>query len=118
MKIKLNHILNNIDTILNMAEIEASNLLTHLDTKEDNNNNNVNMKIIKEFPLNNLTKEFYYDYDELTNNNTLTMYNFDTNKIDVNYSIPYGAWNPINDLRYYVEGVVLVPVSIIGMFGR
>ena len=116
MKTKLNHILNNIDSILNMAEIEASNLLTHLDTKEDNNNN-VNMKIIKEFHPNNLTKEFYYDYDELTNN-TLTMYNFDTNKIDVNYSIPYGVWNPIHDLRYYVEGVVLVPVSIIGLFGR
>ena len=114
-KTKLSHILNNIDSILYMAEVEASNLLTHLDTKEDNNNN-VNKTSIKEFHHNNLTKEFYFD--ELTNNNTWTTNNFDINKIDVNYSIPDGAMNPIHSLRYYVEGVVLVPVSIIGLFGR
>ena len=114
-KTKLNHILNNIDSILYMAEVEASNLLTHLDTKEDNNNN-VNKKSIKEFHHNNLTKEFYLD--ELTNNNTLTTNYFDTSKIDVNYSIPDGTLNTIHSLRYYVEGVVLVPVSLIGLFGK
>ena len=64
-KTKLSHILNNIDSILYMAEVEASNLLTHLDTKEDNNNN-VNKTSIKEFHHNNLTKEFYFDVSSST----------------------------------------------------
>ena len=113
-KTKLNHILNNIDSILYIAENEASNLLTHLGTKEDINYN-VNKSSIKEFHQTNLTKGVYYDE---SSNNTLTPYNFETNKIDVNNSIPYGALNPIHSIRYYVEGVVLVPVSIIGLFGR
>ena len=112
-KTKLNHVLNNIDSILYMAEVEASNLLTHLDTKDDNN---VNTKSTKEFHHNNFTKEFYYD--DSTNITTFETYSYDTNKMDVNYSIPYGTPNPIHSLRYYVEGVVLVPVSIIGLCGR
>ena len=103
---KLNNILNNIDSILYMAETEASNLLAHLHRTENNNRNNV-----KGFLQNNLTSENYLVY-----NNTLSI-NSETNEFDRNNAI-YRTYLSINSLRYYVEGVVLVPVSIVGLFGR
>ena len=105
---KLNNVLNNIDSILYMAETEASNLLTQLHNAENNNR-----KDIKGFLKNNLTSGSHLVY----NNHTLSNTTETLNEFDRNNSI-HKKYLSINTLRYYVEGVVLVPVSIIGLFGR
>ena len=117
MKTKLSHILNNIDSILYMAEIEASNLLTHLNTNK-NSDGRTNDRT-DEFHPNNFTKDINYGLPNVDNNNSSTSYvekNFeDENNITVeNVSHIF----PIHSIRFYVEGVVLVPVSILGLFGR
>ena len=109
---KLSNILNNIDSILYMAEIEASNLLTNLNTEDEKNRHEKNRN---EFKQNNLTTDEYYgEY----NKNHTWQHNFETNKFDGNSSISHYTYFPIHSIRYYVEGVVLVPVSIIGLFGK
>ena len=118
IKTKLSHILNNIDSILYMAEIEASNLLTHLDTNK-NKDGSTNSGT-EEFHPNNFTRDVYDGipgvYD---NNNNLSKSYVENNIEGENNVIVENVTHifPIHSIRFYVEGVVLVPVSIIGLFG-
>ena len=118
MKTKLSHILNNIDSILYMAEIEASNLLTHLNTNK-NSDGRTNDRT-DEFHPNNFTKDIYYGLPGVDNNNNLSTSYVEKNFEDENDIIVENVTHifPIHSIRFYVEGVVLVPVSIIGLFGR
>ena len=118
MKTKLSHILNNIDSILYMAEIEASNLLTHLNTNK-NSDGRTNDRT-DEFHQNNFTKDIYYGLPDVDNNNNLSTSYVEKNFEDENDIIVENVTHifPIHSIRFYVEGVVLVPVSIIGLFGR
>ena len=118
IKTKLSHILNNIDSILYMAEIEASNLLTHLNTNK-NSDGRANDRT-DEFHQNNFTKDIYYGLPDVDNNNNSSTSYDEKNFEDENNTIVENVTHifPIHSIRFYVEGVVLVPVSIIGLFGR
>ena len=117
IKTKLSHILNNIDSILYMAEIEASNLLTHLNTNK-NTDGNTNGGI-EEFHPNNFTKDVYYGVPGVDNNNNLSKSYVEKNIEEENNVVVENVTHifPIHSIRFYVEGVVLVPVSILGLFG-
>ena len=119
MKTKLSHILNNIDSILYMAEIEASNLLTHLNTNK-NNDGSTNSRT-EEFHPSNFTKEVYYGVTTGVdnNNNNLSKSHIEKNIVEENNLIADNNAQifPIHSIRFYVEGVALVPVSIIGLLG-
>ena len=101
-----------------MAEIEASNLLTHLNTNK-NSNGRTNDRT-DEFHPNNFTKDIYYGLPGVDNNNNSSTSYVEKNFEDENNIIVENVTHifPIHSIRFYVEGVVLVPVSIIGLFGR
>ena len=101
-----------------MAEIEASNLLTHLNINK--NSDGKTNDGTDEFHPNNFTKDVYYGLPGVDNNNNLSTSYVEKNFENENDMIVENVTHifPIHSIRFYVEGVVLVPVSIIGLFGR
>ena len=114
----LSLILNNMDTILRMAELEMSRLLAHLDSLPQYTNRNERIKELNEKTVVNKDSIGFHNCtrneQECTNDSIGS-----ENDSMVNDSSPLASTHISSDyVRYYVEGVILVPLCIFGFFGK
>ena len=114
----LSRILNNMDTILRMAELEMSRLLAHLDSLPQYTNRNERIKELNENGVISKDSTGFYNctrYEQECINGSIgsgidTMVNDSSSSASTNISS--------DSVRYYVEGVILVPLCILGFFGK
>ena len=114
----LSLILNNMDTILRMAELEMSRLLAHLDSLPQYSNRNERIKELNEKTVVNKDSIVFYNctrHEQECANDSIGSENDSV----VNDSSPLASTNISSDyVRYYVEGIILVPLCIFGFFGK
>ena len=114
----LSRILNNMDTILRRAEFAMSRLLAHLDSLPQYTNRNHLITELNEKTVINKHSTGFHNctrYEQECINGSIG------SRIDtmVNDSSPLVSTNISSDsVRYYVEGVILVPLCIFGFFGK
>ena len=114
----LSRILNNMDTILRRAEFAMSRLLAHLDSLPQYTNRNDLITELNEKTVINKDSTGFHNctrYEQECINGSIgsgidTMVNDSSSSASTNISS--------DSVRYYVEGVILVPLCIFGFFGK